>query len=66
VLPRLPEDIGNPDEGVLDVRGHYFDIVAIEGDELEFIEGLLPSTSWAGQRSSAKLTQGFGDSPEAA
>lgn len=40
--------------------------VTLTGDELEFIEGLLPSTSWAGQRSSAKLTQGFGDSPEAA
>jgi aryl-alcohol dehydrogenase-like predicted oxidoreductase len=40
--------------------------VTLTSDELAFIESLRPTTSWAGQRSSAKLTQGFGDSPEAA
>jgi aryl-alcohol dehydrogenase-like predicted oxidoreductase len=40
--------------------------VTLTSDELAFIESLQPATSWAGQRSSAKLTQGFGDSPETA
>lgn len=40
--------------------------VKLTGDELAFIESLHPSGSWAGQRSSGKLTQGFGDSPEVA
>jgi aryl-alcohol dehydrogenase-like predicted oxidoreductase len=40
--------------------------VTLTSDDLAFIESLQPATSWAGQRSSAKLTQGFGDSPEAA
>jgi aryl-alcohol dehydrogenase-like predicted oxidoreductase len=40
--------------------------VTLTGDDLAFIESLQPATSWAGQRSSAKLTQGFGDSPETA
>jgi aryl-alcohol dehydrogenase-like predicted oxidoreductase len=40
--------------------------VTLTSEDLAFIESLQPATSWAGQRSSAKLTQGFGDSPEAA
>jgi aryl-alcohol dehydrogenase-like predicted oxidoreductase len=40
--------------------------VTLTDDDLAFIESLQPATSWAGQRSSAKLTQGFGDSPETA
>jgi aryl-alcohol dehydrogenase-like predicted oxidoreductase len=38
--------------------------VTLTSGELRLIEDLQPATSWAGQRSSAKLTQGFGDSPE--
>ena len=38
VLARLPEDVAHPDEGVLHMRRYHLDVVAIESDELEFIE----------------------------
>jgi aryl-alcohol dehydrogenase-like predicted oxidoreductase len=38
--------------------------VRLTPDEIALLDGLSPETSWAGQRSSGKLTQGFGDSPE--
>jgi len=38
--------------------------VELTGGERAFLDGCSPETAWAGQRSSGKLTQGFGDSPE--
>jgi aryl-alcohol dehydrogenase-like predicted oxidoreductase len=40
--------------------------VRLTPEEIAFLDSCSPETSWAGQRSSAKLTQGFGDSPEKA
>ena len=38
--------------------------VELTGEERAFLDGCSPETAWAGQRSSGKLTQGSGDSPE--
>jgi aryl-alcohol dehydrogenase-like predicted oxidoreductase len=40
--------------------------VRLTPEETAFLDSCSPETAWAGQRSSAKLTQGFGDSPEPA
>ena len=39
VLVRLPENIGNTHQGVLQMRRHHFDIVAIERDEFKLVNG---------------------------
>src|SRR6201992_1798817 len=38
--------------------------VRLTPEELAVLDGCSPETAWAGQRSSGKLTQGFGNSPE--
>jgi aryl-alcohol dehydrogenase-like predicted oxidoreductase len=40
--------------------------VKLTGEELSFIESCSTASAWSGQRSSAKLSRGFGDSPEQA
>ena len=37
MLARLPENIGDLDQGVLHMGRHHFDVVLVERDELEFI-----------------------------
>jgi aryl-alcohol dehydrogenase-like predicted oxidoreductase len=68
VLSRGPDVVPIPgtkrirylDENVAAAR------VELTGEETAFLDSCSPDTAWAGQRSSGKLTQGFGNSPELA
>src|SRR5579872_6669564 len=39
MLARLPENVGHSHQGILQMRRHNFDVVAIERDESELING---------------------------
>ena len=42
MLARLPEDVGDFDQGVLHMGGNDLDVVLVEGDEFKFLHGRVP------------------------
>jgi hypothetical protein len=41
VLARQPENVGDPDQGVLHMRRHHFNVILVEGDEFKFVNARI-------------------------